>query len=92
MPNKNYKAGQRKESYLTDKLKKEDWDIVQRSAGSHSPVDIFCINKEKKIIKFIQSKRVLNQNMSFIDEKQRAKIEKEFDWLSGEFKVEFAVM
>ena len=77
---------------MEKKLKKEGWDIVQRSAGSHSPVDIWAVNiKEKKIL-LIQSKRTLSKAMSHTDEKQRTKIKKEHEDLSGEFKVEFEVM
>lgn len=92
MGNKNYQKGRRKEYGITEKLKKQGFEIVQRSRGSHSPIDIFGINKEKRIIKFIQSKRKLSKSMSFIDEKQKEKIEKEFNWLNGKFEIEFEAM
>ena len=77
---------------LCDKLKEEGFEIVQRSKGSHSPIDVFAINREKKLIKLIQSKRTLSETMSHIDEKQKEKIEKEFGWLNNIFRVEFVVM
>ena len=92
MPNQNYIQGRRKENMIKDKLKSEGWDIVQRSASSKSPVDIWAINKKEKKILLIQSKRVLSVAMNYTDPKHKEKIEKEFDWLSGEFKVEFEVM
>jgi len=36
--------------------KKKGFDIAQRSAGSHSPIDVFAINIHEGIIVFIQSK------------------------------------
>ena len=90
--NPNYRKGRRKESSICDKLKKEGFKIAQRSTGSHSPIDVFAIDRENRIIKFIQSKRVLGETMDFIDEKQKKKIEKEFSWLNGLFSVEFVVM
>ena len=92
MPNKTYNKGRRKEYGIIEKLKKEGFDIVQRSKGSHSPIDVFAINKEKRIIRFVQSKRVLKERMDFVDEKQKKKLEKEYDWLNGRFDVEFVVM
>lgn len=88
-----YQKGLRKENHLTEKLKREGyWDIVQRSAGSHSPVDIFCINIKDNKILLVQSKRVLSERMDFVDEKEKAKLLKENAGLSGVFEVEFVVM
>jgi len=56
MVNKNYRRGREKEYNICRRLRSERWDIVQRSAGSHSAIDVFAIKiKEKKII-LIQSK------------------------------------
>ena len=92
MPNQNYRKGRRKEYSICEKLKKEGFDIVQRSRGSHSPIDAFGIDKEKRIIRFVQSKRVLTESMDFVDEEQKEKLEKEYGWLNNTFKVEFVVM
>ncbi len=87
-----YKKGRRKEYGIIEKLKKDGWDIVQRSKGSHSPIDILAINFTDKKIKFIQSKRTLKESMSFIDEKQKEKLEKDNEHFNGSFEVEFEVL
>ena len=48
MPNKNYIKGRRKEYLIRDKLIKEGFDIVQRTAGSHSFIDVIAIRKSDK--------------------------------------------
>ena len=83
--NANYKKGRRKENYICEKLKRNGWTIAQRSAGSHSPIDVFAFHKENKRIKLIQSKP---NNFSKSQEK---KILEENDWLNGKFEVEFVV-
>ena len=45
MPNKNYIKGRRKEYKICKKLIEKGFDIAQRTAGSHSPIDIIVINK-----------------------------------------------
>ena len=87
-----YKKGARKEYAIIEQLRKNGFYIAQRSAGSHSPIDIFAINKDTRTIKFIQSKRTLRKDMSFIDPKLKEKIEKEFEWLNGRFRVEFEAL
>ena len=54
-------------------------------------MDIIAINRKLKIIKLIQSKRKLDEKMSYIEEKLKAKIEEENKDLNGEFRVEFEV-
>ena len=83
MPNKNYIKGRRKEYKVRNQLLKDGFDIAQRSAGSHSAIDIFAISRSKKLIKLIQCKP---ENF------QDAKILKEWGWLNGKFKVEFEVV
>ena len=56
MPNKNYIKGRRKEYKICDELKKKGFDIVQRTAGSHSPFDVIAIRILTREIKLIQSK------------------------------------
>ncbi len=56
MVNSNYLKGRRKEYRIVKKYKKLGYDIVQRTAGSRSPLDVFAINFKEKIILFIQSK------------------------------------
>ena len=86
-----YKKGARKEYHIIYKLRKRGFDIVQRTAGSNSPIDIIAVDKKNKIIKFIQSKRVLEETMNYTDQKLKEKIEKENQDLTGIFKVEFEV-
>lgn len=83
MSNKNYLKGRRKEYKICNIYKNNNWDIVQRSAGSHSSIDLFAINKKKRIIKLIQVKP---------DKFNPDKILKELNWLNGNFKVEFEVV
>ena len=85
MPNENYKKGRRKEYKLVEQLRNEGYQIVQRTAGSHSPVDIIAIHKEKKEILLIQSKPN-NISQKLIDS-----ISLENEWLTGEFHVEFQI-
>ena len=83
MPNKNYIKGRRKEYAIVNKLKDEKYDIAQRSAGSHSPIDVFAISKTQKKIRFIQSKP---------NGYNSKKIEEDLKWLNGHFTVEFEVI
>ena len=84
--NKNYQKGRRKEYTITDRLKKEGFEIAQRTAGSHSPIDIVAINKETKEIKFIQVK------VGEISYTEHTKIHKEMEWLNkGKFEVSFEI-
>lgn len=86
MPNKNYRKGRRKEYGVCEKLRKEGWTIVQRSSGSHSPVDVFAINKETKEIKFIQVKA------GVLLSGEQTKIYNENDWLNDKFEVSFNII
>jgi|TARA_R100000501_G_C2621130_1_gene114372 Holliday junction resolvase len=77
--NKNYVKGRRKEYYIAEKLKKEGFDIVQRTAGSHSPFDIIAIDTNRKRISLVQCKpntmsenermRLLGANMFIVCDK-----------------------
>jgi len=86
MGNKNYVKGRNKEYKICNDLRKMGFNIVQRSAGSHSPIDVFSINKELRVIKLIQAKP---DNFS---EKQKKEIEQDLNWLNNVFRVEFEVI
>lgn len=86
MPNKNYRKGRRKEYSVCDKLRAEGFDIVQRTAGSHSPIDIIAIHRENKKIKLVQVKP---NNFS---DKETKKLLLDNLSLSGAYNVGFAVM
>jgi len=62
------------------------WDIAQRSAGSHSPIDVFAINKKEGKILFIQSKP------NNFPESQRKKITSEMNFLNKFWDVEFVLI
>lgn len=83
--NKNYINGRAKEYRICKKLKESGYSLVQRTAGSHSEVDILAINTKTKEIKLIQSKpRKMPKN-------QIKKILKRNKKLNGLFLVRFIV-
>ena len=53
--NKNYAKGRAKEYRIMKKYRDKGFTTL-RSAGSHSFVDVICIDTENKFIKFIQVK------------------------------------
>ncbi len=86
MPNKNYRKGRRKEYGVIDQLRKDGFEIAQRSSGSHSPIDVFAINREEKKIKFIQVKS------GYLPSNEYSKIWEKMKWLNGEkFEIEFDI-
>lgn len=85
----NYKLGARKEYKIVEALKKEGYTIVQRSAGSHSPIDVWAIDRYSRTIKLIQCKRTLSETMDYIEPSLKKKIEKEMGWLQGNWEVIF---
>lgn len=56
MPNRKYKKGYEKERRIVLYLKNNGFELAFRSAGSHSPVDVFGLNTGSRVIKLIQSK------------------------------------
>ena len=83
--NKNYVKGRRKEYKITKKYKDMGYEIAQRSAGSHSPVDVFAIDRDTRTIRLIQAKP---DSMS---DNAKKKIIEENKWLNGLFRVVFEV-
>lgn len=86
MPNKNYLKGIRKERAIVKRLKGEGFDIAVRTAGSHSPIDVFGINKKGRVITFIQSKP------DDYPKSQAKKIHDELDYINGEWIVTFELI
>ena len=82
---KRYGKGRNYEYKAIKFLKELGFDICQRTAGSHSPIDVLAIDTKKKIIRFVQVK---GDNISKKDEE---KIMLENSKLNGDFKVEFEV-
>lgn len=87
-----YEKGRRKEYDLCEKLRKEGFDITQRTKGSHSPIDIIAIDIKAKVIKLIQSKRTLNKEMRDTDSKLKESIERDYNQLNDVFRVVFEVL
>jgi len=85
MANKNYVRGRTKEYKIRNALIKAGYDIVQRTAGSHSPIDVIAIHKKKRKILLIQAKP---DNYS---PKKTIQIYKENVGLSGNYYVQFEV-
>jgi Holliday junction resolvase len=86
MVNKEYVKGRNKEYKIRNQLINEGFYIVQRTAGSHSPIDIIAIDKNIRVIKLIQVKP------DSLSENQKIKIESEMNWLNNVFRVEFRVL
>ena len=53
--NRNYKKGYEKERKLVNRFRDKGC-LSFRSAGSHSPIDVFALNPESKLINLIQCK------------------------------------
>ena len=85
MPNKNYIKGRKKEYDIVKQLREEGFDIVQRTAGSHSPIDVIAINKLLRVILFIQAKP------DSLSKKKKEEIEIKNCWLNNAFRAEFRV-
>jgi len=87
MPNKNYVKGRNKEYKICKELKEDGYEIAQRTAGSHSPIDIFAIHRVTRSIVFVQAKP---DNYS---EKKTQAIYDELNYLNGDdWKVKFMVI
>lgn len=86
MPNKNYLKGRRKEYKIVNRYKELGYNIVQRTAGSHSPFDIIAINLKKREIRLIQCKP------DSMNSTQQQKIRNENELLNGLFLVSFSVV
>ena len=81
MGNPNYVKGRRKEYKIRKELLNNGYDIVQRSAGSHSPIDVFAISKNLNEILLIQAK----------PEGYSSKDYEKWEWLNNDFKVRFEI-
>ena len=85
MPNKNYLSGVRKERKVVNSAR-ETGLIAARSAGSHSPVDVWIIDIPNKSIHLVQCKP---KSMSH---SARTKIEESMKECNGTFQVDFKVI
>lgn len=87
-----YKTGARKEYAIRNKLLKEGYDIVVRSAGSHSPIDIIAIKTSTREILFVQSKRTIGMPVFYVNPNLKEKLESEYVMLNNTFNCSFVVM
>ena len=86
MPNSNYIKGRKKEYKIRNEYISLGYDIVQRTAGSHSPIDVIAIDKHNKTIKFIQAKP------NSWNDKKIKELEQEHKELNGLFMCSFVVL
>jgi len=87
-----YKKGRRKEYKICKDLKEKGYNIVQRTAGSHSPIDIIAISIKDKEILLIQSKRTITEDMNYIKPSLKNKIEEENKELNGKYTIKFKAL
>jgi len=85
MARTNYQKGADKERRIVLALKSKGF-LSFRSAGSHSPIDVFAINPFSKEIKLIQAKLRGKTNLS---SKERSSIISEGSQLNGSYSVIF---
>ena len=84
MPNRNYIKGVKKERKIVNAFR-EMGMLAFRSAGSHSPIDVFCIDRTDKIVHLIQCKP---DSMS---EKTKNKILEKLKQYEGEYTIKVSV-
>ena len=77
-----YKKGRRKEYRVVDKLKKLGFEIVVRSAGSHSPIDVWAVDVEGRNMRLIQVK-----SGKPLGESVKKKLLNKMDRISGYYHV-----
>jgi hypothetical protein len=85
MPNSNYIKGRKKEYHVMNDERKLG-NLVLRSAGSHSPIDVVSIDVSSRVIKFIQCKP---DNISELD---KNRLEQQMRELNNAFRCEFVLM
>jgi len=86
MGNKNYEKGRRKEYKIVKEYRDKGFRICQRTAGSHSPIDVIAISEDLKEIHLIQAKPD-----NYAESKVKKLIEQNIN-LNGEFRVVFKVI
>jgi len=85
MASQIYRKGRDKEYKVCRKYRKLKYDLVQRTAGSHSSVDVIAIDGDMKVIKLIQVKP------NSMSEKEKEAIKWGNRKLNGVFHVEFLI-
>ena len=82
----NYHKGRNREYKICEQLRKEGFDLVQRSASSKSPVDIWAVRFQDNKILLVQAKP---KNLS---DNAKNKLLEDNSRLTGRFDVKFVVM
>lgn len=85
MPNPNYIKGRKKEYKVMNEERKLG-NLVIRSAGSHSFVDVISIDVSARVIKFIQCKP------DDISELDKNRLELQMRELNNVFRCEFILI
>ena len=85
MVNRNYRNGADKERKIV-KFFREKGCLAFRSAGSHSPIDVFVLDFVNKRIKLIQSKSGKSYSESF-----KKKLMEELKIYEGTYSVSVSV-
>lgn len=80
MGNKNYLKGVRKERKLVNEARAKGC-LAFRSAGSHSPIDVFILDPVARIIHLVQCKP---KSMS---KKAQERLKAELKWCDGTYSV-----
>jgi len=86
MPNRSYVKGRAKEYKIAKYFKEKGFEIAQRTAGSHSPIDVIAINTRLKVIELVQAKP------NSMSENQKKEIKERNKKLNGFFLVKFSVV
>lgn len=86
--NKNYVNGRAREYRMMKQLKEEGYDIVFRSAGSHSPIDIVGIKRGMGTPRII----LIQSKPKKFSKKKTKEISNSLNWLNNEFMVEFRLL
>lgn len=83
MAKTNYERGRNKEYRIVKKLKARGFDVVVRSAGSHSPIDIWALDWIHKNLVLVQSK------LGKLGKSEKERILKEGQEFEGLYSVSF---
>jgi len=86
MPNKKYLKGVRLERKVVNMARKRGF-LAARTAGSHSPIDLFIIDKARKAITFVQCRSSKKYSQNAIE-----RLQADFSWLNGDFLCDFKVI
>ena len=90
MANLNYRRGADKERRIVNEARKNGC-IAFRSAGSHSPIDVCLVDHKNRVIKLIQCKSS-KKLKGGIKPSEKARLEKEYEFLEDAYYVKFEAL